>query len=56
MRRITGGYEEDSVQVKAALRRPRRRQVPGMDRVKRSAKNCDVHEIWEIGRSVHRFI
>jgi len=42
---IAGGNEKDSIQAKAALRRPRRRQVPGMDGVKRSAENCDVHRL-----------
>jgi hypothetical protein len=47
--RIPGGDEKNSIQMKAVLRRPRRRQVPGMDGVKRSAKNSDVHDNREIG-------
>ena len=47
--RIAGGNEKYSIQVKAALCRPRRRQVSGMDGVERSAENCDVHEIGDIG-------
>ncbi len=53
---IAGGNEQDAIQMKTPLRRLRRRQVPGMDGVKRSAKNCDVHEKEEIGRSAQRLI
>ena len=49
--RITSGNEKDSIQPKTALRCPRRCQVSGMDGVKRSAENCDVHEIRFIGPS-----
>jgi len=41
---IPSGNEEDLVQPKTPLRRLRRLKVPGMDRIKRSAENCDVHE------------
>jgi hypothetical protein len=56
VRRISGGDEQDAIQVETALRCLRRRQVPGMDGVKRSAKDCNVHEKEGIGRSAHRRI
>jgi hypothetical protein len=41
---IAGGNEKYSIQAKAPLRRSRRRHMSGVDGVKRSAKDCDVHE------------
>jgi hypothetical protein len=47
--RAAGRDEENSFQAEAALCRPCRRQMPGMNRVERPTKDCDVHHRNDIG-------
>src|SRR5579862_2279056 len=56
MGRIAGGNKKYPVEVEAPLRRLRRRHVSGVDGIKGSAKNCNVHEKRKVESSSHRLI